>query len=64
MSRLLTSKKLNDIRFINKFFESIYSILSKSGFYIGKLKTYPNRRKALLDNYPLLFYKIYFCMYF
>ena len=34
------------------YFESINSKLSKSGLYFGKVETYPNRRKSLLEKYP------------
>ena len=51
-SSIINFKKINDIRYINKFFESINSKLSKSGLYFGKVETYPNRRKSLLEKYP------------
>lgn len=51
-SSIINFKKINDTRYINKFFESINSKLSKSGLYFGKVETYPNRRKSLLEKYP------------
>lgn len=51
-SSILNFKKINDSRYINKFFESINSVLPKFGLYFGKVETYPNRRKAILDKYP------------
>lgn len=51
-SSIVNFKKINDTRYINKFFESINSVLPKSGLYFGKVETYPNRRKSLLEKYP------------
>ncbi|MFY0631409.1 MAG: sugar transferase [Flavobacteriaceae bacterium] len=51
-SSIINIKKINDVRYINKFFESINAALPNSGFYFGKVETYPNRRKALLSKYP------------
>lgn len=45
-------KKVNDIRYINKFFESVNSKLSIGGLFFGEVETYPNRKKALLKKYP------------
>lgn len=51
-SGIVNLKKINDTRYINKFFESVNAALPNSGLYFGKVETYPNRRKALLDKYP------------
>lgn len=51
-SSIINLKKVNDARYINKFFETINSRLPNSGFYFGKVETYPNRRKAILSKYP------------
>lgn len=51
---IVNLKKTNDIRYINKFFESVNSILPNSAFYFGKVETYPNRKKAILKKYPLV----------
>lgn len=53
-SGIVNLKKINDTRYINKFFESVNSVLPNSGLYFGKVETYPNRRKVLLDKYPPL----------
>jgi lipopolysaccharide/colanic/teichoic acid biosynthesis glycosyltransferase len=47
-------KKVNDLRFINKFFESVNNKLPDSGMFFGCVETYPNRRKVLLDSYPFI----------
>tara|TARA_B100001059_G_scaffold7672_1_gene6406 strand:- start:1533 stop:2714 length:1182 start_codon:yes stop_codon:yes gene_type:complete len=57
-SSILNLKKVNDIRYINKFFETANTILPYSGLYLGKVVTYPNRRSAILKKYPLILNKI------
>jgi lipopolysaccharide/colanic/teichoic acid biosynthesis glycosyltransferase/ribosomal protein L33 len=57
-SSILNLKKVNDIRFINKFFETVNTILPSSGLYLGKVVTYPNRRSAILKKYPPVLNKI------
>ena len=57
-SSILNLKKVNDIRFINKFFETVNTILPYSGLYLGKVVTYPNRRSAILKKYPPILNKI------
>ena len=57
-SSILNFKKVNDIRYINKFFETVNTILPNSGLYLGKLTTYPYRRKAILKKYPPVLNKI------
>ncbi|PQJ77777.1 sugar transferase [Polaribacter porphyrae] len=52
ISSIVNLKKINDVRFINKFFESINIKLPNSGFYLGCVETYPNRRKVLFEKYP------------
>ena len=49
---LINLKKINDIRFINKFFETVNAKLPNSGIYIGVVATHPNRKKAIIEKYP------------
>lgn len=61
ISNIINLKKINDARYINKFFESINSRLPNSGLFFGTVETYPNRRRALLKKYPpVINYFIYF----
>lgn len=53
-SSIVNLKKANDVRHLNKFFESINSKLPYSGLYFGRVLTYPNRKKALLNKYPMI----------
>ena len=57
-SSILNLKKVNYIRYINKFFETVNTILPNSGLYLGKVVTYPNRRSAILKKYPPILNKI------
>lgn len=57
-SSILNLKKVNDIRYINKFFETVNTILPNSGLYLGKVVTYPNRRSAILKKYPPIINRI------
>lgn len=61
VSNIINLKKVNDARYINKFFESINSKLPNSGLFFGAVETYPNRRKAILSKYPVVInYFVYF----
>lgn len=51
-SGIINLKKVNDTRYINKFLEAVNIVLPYSGLYFGKVETFPNRRKAILEKYP------------
>jgi len=53
-SSIINFKNINNIRYINKFFETVNTILPTSGLYFGKVHTYPNRRAVIFKKYPLL----------
>ena len=63
-SSIINLKKINDARYLNKFFESINSILPNSGLYFGIVETYPNRKKALLSKYPPIINRIVYLIDF
>ena len=52
-SSVLNLKRVNDIRYVNKFLESINEALPDSGLYIGTVETYPTRKEAILKKYPV-----------
>lgn len=43
---------VNNLRYINKSFETINKKLCPSGYFIGFADTYPCRKQAFLDRYP------------
>ncbi len=57
-SLIINLKKVNDIRYINKFFETINTALPNSGLYLGLVVTYPNRRAAMFKKYPPILNKL------
>ena len=60
-SSIINLKKVNDIRYINKFFEAVNKTLPNSGLYLSLVVTYPTRRKDIYKKYPLLLNRlIYF----
>lgn len=44
---LVTLEKINDVRFINKYFESVNSQLSVNGIFIGCFETFTARKKRM-----------------
>ena len=57
-SSIINLKKVNDIRYINKFFETINRVLPTSGLYLGLVVTYPNRRIEMFKKYPPVLNKL------
>ena len=54
ISSLINLKKVNDSRYINKFIESVNIKLPYSGLFFGCVETHPNRKKALMEKYPVV----------
>ena len=48
---IINLKRINDIRRINKFFESVNSKLPEGGIVIGNVETYVNRKARILKKY-------------
>jgi lipopolysaccharide/colanic/teichoic acid biosynthesis glycosyltransferase len=58
---IINLHRINDIRWLNKFFETINAKLSNGGVFIGKVETYSLRKNRLLKKYLSPFnYIIYF----
>jgi len=51
---IVNLKRVNDIRFVNKFFEAVNAKLDNGGFFIGNVETYSLRKKRILKKYPLV----------
>lgn len=47
-SNIVNLKRVNDIRRINKFFESVNGKIPYGGIFIGKVETYTNRKERIL----------------
>lgn len=56
--------KINDIRYINKYFEKINSKLDKGGIFVGCLETFTARRNKMTMNSIPLVNNVYFTLEF
>lgn len=52
-------ERVNDHRYLNKYFENINNKLKVGGIFKGNVETYSVRRKRILQKYPPLFNRIY-----
>jgi len=57
---LVNLHKINDLRRINKFFESVNAKLPFGGIFIDGAETYPLRKKRILKQYPPVINYIYY----
>lgn len=57
-------KRINDIRFINKFFEAINAKIYKEGIFIGCVETKNMRKKRIFNKYPPILNFIYYTLDF
>lgn len=57
---IINLKKINTIRRINKFFNSISNKIPKGGLFVGVVETYVTRKKRLLRKYWFPFNWIYY----
>ncbi|MCK4667957.1 sugar transferase [Candidatus Dependentiae bacterium] len=53
-TNIVNIQKINDIRWINKFFESVNNKIPKGGYFIGTAETYQLRNKYLFNKYPVI----------
>jgi len=53
-SSIINLKAINDIRYLNKFFETVNVVLPDSGLYLGRVITFPHRKTVILKKYPPL----------
>ena len=49
---LINIKRLNDVKFINKFLEESNEVLAKGGLFIGHIESLGNRKKRILRKFP------------
>lgn len=57
-------ERVNNIRFINKYFEAANAKLKNGDYLLGWAETYEQRKKRLLKKYPPLFNYIYYSLDF
>lgn len=57
---IINLKRINDIQYINKFFETVNAKLEMGGIYINNVETYTDRKKRLLKKYPPVLNWIYY----
>jgi lipopolysaccharide/colanic/teichoic acid biosynthesis glycosyltransferase len=58
---IINLKRVNDIQYINKFFEAVNAKLKQGGTFIGCVETYNLRKKRVLSKYPRgINYVVYF----
>lgn len=57
---LLNIKRLNDIRYINKFCEGVNDLLTLNDVFVGCVESSRNRKKRILKKYPLGFNWVYY----
>jgi hypothetical protein len=60
LTGLINLKKVNDIRYINKFFEAINTKLPEGGVFIGCAETKNLRKKRILRKFPPVLNWIYY----
>jgi hypothetical protein len=60
LTGLINLKRVNDIRYINKFFEAINSKLPEGGNFIGCAETKNLRKKRILRKFPPVLNWIYY----
>ena len=57
---IVNIKRINDIRYINKFFESANAKLTYGGLFIGFVETKDLRKRRILKKYPILINYIFY----
>jgi lipopolysaccharide/colanic/teichoic acid biosynthesis glycosyltransferase len=57
---IVNLKRLNDIRYINKFLESVNENLKTGGVFVGRVETLQRRKQKLMKRFGWPFNKIYY----
>lgn len=50
---LINLKRVNDVRYLNKFFEAVNGNLPNGGLYINSVQTYTIRKDRILKRFPM-----------
>ncbi|NUN07789.1 MAG: sugar transferase [Ignavibacteriaceae bacterium] len=64
LTNIVDIKKINDIRYLNKFFEAVNEKLPYNGLFIGNVETIDERRQRILGDKPTLFKRFHYSMDF
>ena len=56
---IIKKERINDLRFINKYFEEVNKQLKIGGIFIGNVETYTVRRNRILKKFPIPLNRIY-----
>ena len=56
---IIREERINDIRYLNKYFEQVNNSLKIGGIFKGNVETYSVRRNRILTKFPLPFNRIY-----
>jgi lipopolysaccharide/colanic/teichoic acid biosynthesis glycosyltransferase len=61
---VINLKRINDIQYINKFFEAVNAKVPVGGIFIGCAETYVLRKKRILKKFPPIINRIYYAFDF
>jgi len=64
LNAIINLKRINDIRYINKFFEAVNKKLVKRGIIIGNVETKDQRKKRILKKFPPIINYLYYSIDF
>ncbi|MDP4685773.1 MAG: sugar transferase [Salibacteraceae bacterium] len=59
---IINLKRINDVRWINKLFETTNRYLPNDGVFVGCVETYGLRKKRLLNKFPPIVNYLYYTM--
>ncbi len=59
---MVGTEKLNHVRFINKYLESINDLLVAGGYFVGCVETAEERKNRILEKYPKPISKSYYVL--
>jgi hypothetical protein len=63
-NNIINLKRINDIRYVNKFMEAVNSKIPVGGKFIGCVETKNQRKKRLLNKYPVILNYFYYILDF
>jgi len=61
---LINFYRLNDIRWINRYFLEVHKKLSNRGYFIGRSDTIETHKKKFFEKYPKFYAEVFYIFYF